>query len=174
MGKHHILVMGAKTPPDFLGNCHVYGNITWCIWLPSNDYSKQSTVAVEIHCLTPLFSKTRSLSPRHLGWLHVLVRWWDTQCNHSKKGIFYSTGCSVFRSRYIANPLLLDKCKFDIRAYMLIASTSPYIVLYHSGYARKACETYSCDSTDLTSHLTNQVGFIGNFVCTNLAIQNKC
>eukprot|EP00795_Rhopilema_esculentum_P007069 gene7069-12708_t len=59
-------------------------------------------------------------------------------------------------SRYIANPLLVNNCKFDIRAYMLITSTTPYLVLYHNGYIRVACEAYSSQSTDLTSHLTNQ------------------
>jgi len=59
-------------------------------------------------------------------------------------------------SRYIESPLLLNGRKFDIRAYMLIASTTPYLVLYHSAYIRLACSPYSKDSPDLATHLTNQ------------------
>ena len=38
--------------------------------------------------------------------------------------------------KYIENPLLIDGKKFDIRAYMLIASMKPYLVLYNHGYVR--------------------------------------
>lgn len=60
--------------------------------------------------------------------------------------------------RYIERPLLLEKKKFDIRAYMYIASTMPFLVFYHKGYVRVTCEEYNLDSLDLTTHLTNQVG----------------
>lgn len=59
--------------------------------------------------------------------------------------------------RYITNPLLLDGRKFDIRAYMLIASTVPYLVLFHHGYIRLSCQKYDGNDTNLTTHLTNQV-----------------
>lgn len=58
--------------------------------------------------------------------------------------------------RYINNPLLINGFKFDIRAYMLISSTDPFIVFYHHGYIRLTCVPYSTDSLDLHIHLTNQ------------------
>ncbi|XP_076472370.1 protein polyglycylase TTLL10-like isoform X2 [Babylonia areolata] len=58
--------------------------------------------------------------------------------------------------RYITNPLLLEGRKFDIRAYMLIASTMPYLILFQHGYIRLSCHKYDHDDTDLTTHLTNQ------------------
>lgn len=59
--------------------------------------------------------------------------------------------------RYIEKPLLIERKKFDVRAYMMIPSTVPFVVLYHKGYARVTCEEYNLDSLDLSTHLTNQV-----------------
>ncbi|XP_075697093.1 inactive polyglycylase TTLL10 [Rhinoderma darwinii] len=58
--------------------------------------------------------------------------------------------------RYIPNPLLLEGKKFDIRSYLLIASTIPYFVFFRHGYVRLTCNPYDPKSDDLTGHLTNQ------------------
>lgn len=60
-------------------------------------------------------------------------------------------------SRYIDKPLLLDGKKFDVRSYLLIACTVPYMLFFGHGYVRLTCLNYDPMSDDLTSHLTNQV-----------------
>lgn len=59
--------------------------------------------------------------------------------------------------RYIQNPLLLKGKKFDVRSYLLIACTSPYMVFFRHGYVRLTCDLYDPKSNNLTAHLTNQV-----------------
>lgn len=59
--------------------------------------------------------------------------------------------------RYIQNPLLLDGKKFDVRSYLLIACTVPYMIFFGHGYARLTLNLYDPHSRDLSSHLTNQV-----------------
>ena len=68
--------------------------------------------------------------------------------------------CKGIVQRYIQNPLLIGKegYKFDIRCYMLIARTTPFVAFYHPGYCRLTLKPYSSDMAtldDSTIHLTN-------------------
>ncbi|NXX75107.1 TTL10 polyglycylase, partial [Urocolius indicus] len=58
--------------------------------------------------------------------------------------------------RYIQQPLLLQGRKFDVRSYLLVACTAPYVVFFAQGYVRLTCVNYDAASDDLTVHLTNQ------------------
>ena len=60
-------------------------------------------------------------------------------------------------SRYVANPLLINGVKFDIRIYVAITSLDPLrIYVYNEGLARFCTEKYSLSETNnVYSHLTN-------------------
>ncbi|KAM3833837.1 uncharacterized protein ttll10 [Diretmus argenteus] len=58
--------------------------------------------------------------------------------------------------RYIQNPLLLKGRKFDVRSYLLIACTAPYMVFFRHGYVRLTCDLYDPGTNNLSAHLTNQ------------------
>ncbi|XP_074500709.1 protein polyglycylase TTLL10 [Sebastes fasciatus] len=57
---------------------------------------------------------------------------------------------------YIQSPLLLKGKKFDVRSYLLIACTEPYMVFFRHGYVRLTCDLYDPRSNNLSAHLTNQ------------------
>jgi len=61
--------------------------------------------------------------------------------------------------KYLENPLLLNSKKFDIRCYVLIASTKPLFALFNHGYCRLCLKDYSSDldgiKFDKYAHLTN-------------------
>jgi hypothetical protein len=54
--------------------------------------------------------------------------------------------------------LLLNGKKFDIRCYMLLATTKPEIMAYYAGpgYCRLTIADYSTDPSNKAAHLTNQ------------------
>lgn len=60
-------------------------------------------------------------------------------------------------SKYIADPLLLNRLKFDLRIYVLVSCYDPLrIYVYDEGLARFACETYtSSGKANKCSYLTN-------------------
>ena len=55
---------------------------------------------------------------------------------------------------YIHNLLLLEGCKFDIRAFILIANTQPYMLFHHDGYLRVSLKAYDPKGT-IDAHLSN-------------------
>lgn len=61
----------------------------------------------------------------------------------------------VLVQKYIPNPLLINNRKFDFRVYMVIASTSPLVVLYHDGFLRVTINEYDANSIDPSIHITN-------------------
>ena len=68
--------------------------------------------------------------------------------------------CSVDNEHYVVQTyiphlLLLDNHKFDVRAFVLIASTAPFLLFYHDGYLRVTIKEFSHDLSDLGRHLTN-------------------
>ncbi len=61
--------------------------------------------------------------------------------------------CGVRRStqkhvihRYVHNPMLLNGRKFNIRAYMLVASTNPVIAYYHDGQLSVSNTVFKADN----------------------------
>ncbi|XP_022608902.1 inactive polyglycylase TTLL10 [Seriola dumerili] len=58
--------------------------------------------------------------------------------------------------QYIQSPLLLKGKKFDVRSFLLIACTAPYMVFFRHGYVRLTCDLYDPSSNNLSAHLTNQ------------------
>lgn len=57
--------------------------------------------------------------------------------------------------RYIQDPLLVYKRKFDFRVYMMILSMDPFIVLYHDGFLRVSLYSYDSNASDTMAHVTN-------------------
>lgn len=56
---------------------------------------------------------------------------------------------------YIEHPMLIKNRKFDMRVYILVASTQPYIVFFNPGYIRRSLAEYKPTSTDKSDVLTN-------------------
>ncbi|KAG2488455.1 hypothetical protein HYH03_012961 [Edaphochlamys debaryana] len=65
----------------------------------------------------------------------------------------------VLVQHYVANPLLLNGYKFDMRVYAAATCMDPLrLYVFHDGLARLATEPYSADKADLSKrcvHLTN-------------------
>ena len=56
---------------------------------------------------------------------------------------------------YIVKPLLINNHKFDLRTYLLIASTQPFLVFYHDGFIRRSVAEYSNKTFNKLAHITN-------------------
>lgn len=68
-------------------------------------------------------------------------------------------GDRVVIQKYVANPMLLDGYKFDLRIYVLVTSFNPLeAFIYRSGFARLSSQPYTNDISKITNkmmHLTN-------------------
>ena len=80
---------------------------------------------------------------------------------HSNLSYFYDKFSTCMKSpdyiiqEYITDPLLLMKRKFDVRAYILVAKTSPhFLVFYHDGYLRLSMKEFDIHG-EREVHLTN-------------------
>eukprot|EP01123_Difflugia_compressa_P014350 TRINITY_DN7329_c0_g1_i1.p1 TRINITY_DN7329_c0_g1~~TRINITY_DN7329_c0_g1_i1.p1 ORF type:complete len:427 (+),score=84.72 TRINITY_DN7329_c0_g1_i1:43-1281(+) len=62
----------------------------------------------------------------------------------------------VLIQRYLLDPLLLEGKKMEIRSYWVVASTNPYVILYHDGTVRLTTREYKLDDwSDPLIHITN-------------------
>ena len=51
--------------------------------------------------------------------------------------------------------MLIKNKKFDMRVYILVANTQPYIVFFNPGYVRRSLAEYKPTSTEKNDVLTN-------------------
>lgn len=69
------------------------------------------------------------------------------------------TGGGYIMMEYVSNPALVGNRKFDLRTFLLIASTKPYLVFYHRGFIRRSSNQYSTSNVnDKLAHITNLAG----------------
>ena len=63
-------------------------------------------------------------------------------------------GYEFVAQEYI-QPLLVEGRKFDLRTYLLVASTSPVTIWFARGYVRLSLTPFNATSTERSMHLTN-------------------
>ena len=63
---------------------------------------------------------------------------------------------SMIASRYISNPFLINRKKFDLRIYAFVTSIKPLrIYRFNEGLTRFSANNYNSDKNDRCAHLTN-------------------
>ncbi|CAG01732.1 unnamed protein product, partial [Tetraodon nigroviridis] len=80
----------------------------------------------------------------------------DSQASQASRRTLQRQPQPYIVQQYIQNPLLLNGKKFDVRSYLLIACTCPFVVFFRHGYVRLSCNLYDPRSSDPSTHLTNQ------------------
>ena len=63
---------------------------------------------------------------------------------------------SLIVQKYIENPLLIERKKFDMRFYFYVASFNPIYAVYYPGYLRRSILNYQTNDTNMATHITNQ------------------
>ena len=64
--------------------------------------------------------------------------------------------CSMIASRYISNPFLINRKKFDLRIYAFVTSIKPLrIYRFNEGLTRFSANNNNSDKNDRCAHLTN-------------------
>ena len=65
-------------------------------------------------------------------------------------------GGGYIMQEYVADPALMGARKFDVRTFLLIASTQPFLVFFHRGFVRRSANAYSTSALgDKLAHITN-------------------
>ncbi len=76
--------------------------------------------------------------------------------NDILKYIKESKGRHWVVQKYIENPLIINKRKFDIRQWVLVTDWNPLTVwIYKDSYIRFAMQDYDANDLSKFSHLTN-------------------
>ena len=73
---------------------------------------------------------------------------------HNRFGTCSNKHKEFIVQEYLSDLLLVEGRKFDVRALVLIAGTSPYMLFYHNGYLRVSVKDFNMHG-DRSVHLTN-------------------
>ena len=79
----------------------------------------------------------------------------DLSASRTEFGACQENAMNYVAQAYIEQPLLVINRKFDMRVYIFVASTKPYVVYFNPGYIRRSLAEYKPKSTEKNDVLTN-------------------
>lgn len=124
---------------EFFKHAHLHPD-TWWVLKPSHGYGGEG---ITIHTnLTLLYKKFATCQQQK-------------QQQKQQKNIKASSVREFVVQEYLPHLLLLEGRKFDVRAFVLIASTTPYMLFYQEGYLRVSMEKFNLKGASSGVHLTN-------------------